>query len=43
VNEVLPDADRWNESGDEVVVATVVDVPRSAPRVDGAKDPSGAA
>jgi xanthine dehydrogenase accessory factor len=37
VKDVLPEIDRWRERGDRVVVATVVDVRRSAPRAPGAK------
>jgi xanthine dehydrogenase accessory factor len=37
VKEVLPDINKWSESGERVAVATVVDVQRSAPRAPGAK------
>jgi xanthine dehydrogenase accessory factor len=37
MNDVLEDLDAWVERGDTVVLATVIDVKRSAPRPPGAK------
>jgi xanthine dehydrogenase accessory factor len=37
VKEVLPDINKWSESGERIAVATVVGVQRSAPRAPGAK------
>jgi xanthine dehydrogenase accessory factor len=34
---VIADVDAWVERGDEVAIATVIDVKRSAPRPPGAK------
>jgi xanthine dehydrogenase accessory factor len=37
VKDVIADVDKWVERGDEVALATVIDVKRSAPRPPGAK------
>jgi xanthine dehydrogenase accessory factor len=37
MKDVLEDLDAWVERGDDVVLATVIDVKRSAPRPPGAK------
>lgn len=37
LRDVLPDIERWRESGDRIALATVVGVQRSAPRAPGAK------
>jgi xanthine dehydrogenase accessory factor len=37
VKDVLDEITQWNERGDRIAVATVVDVQRSAPRAPGAK------
>ena len=37
MKDVIADVDRWVERGDEVALATVIDVKRSAPRPPGAK------
>jgi xanthine dehydrogenase accessory factor len=37
MKDVLEDLDAWTARGDRVVIATVVDVQRSAPRPPGAK------
>jgi xanthine dehydrogenase accessory factor len=37
VKDVIADVDKWVERGDDVVLATVIDVKRSAPRPPGAK------
>ena len=37
MKDVIADVDRWVERGDDVVLATVIDVKRSAPRPPGAK------
>jgi xanthine dehydrogenase accessory factor len=37
VKDVLPEITRWNERGDRIALAMVVDVQRSAPRAPGAK------
>jgi xanthine dehydrogenase accessory factor len=37
VKDVLPEVAQWHERGDRIVLATVIDVQRSAPRPPGAK------
>jgi xanthine dehydrogenase accessory factor len=37
MRDVIADVDSWVERGDEVAIATVIDVKRSAPRPPGAK------
>ena len=37
MRDVIEDVDAWIERGDDVAVATVIDVKRSAPRPPGAK------
>ena len=37
MKDVIADVDRWVERGDDVALATVIDVKRSAPRPPGAK------
>jgi xanthine dehydrogenase accessory factor len=37
VKDVIADVGKWVERGDDVVLATVIDVKRSAPRPPGAK------
>ena len=37
MKDVIADVDRWVARGDEVALATVIDVKRSAPRPPGAK------
>ena len=37
MNDVLPQLDTWTERGDNIVLATVVDFVRSAPRPPGSK------
>jgi xanthine dehydrogenase accessory factor len=37
MKDVIEDVDAWVERGDEVALATVIDVKRSAPRPPGAK------
>jgi len=37
VRDVLPEISRWKERGDQIALATVVEVKRSAPRAPGAK------
>ena len=37
MRDVIEDVDAWVERGDEVALATVIDVKRSAPRPPGAK------
>ena len=37
MKDVIADVDKWVERGDDVVLATVIDVKRSAPRPPGAK------
>jgi xanthine/CO dehydrogenase XdhC/CoxF family maturation factor len=37
MRDVIADVDAWVERGDEVAIATVIDVKRSAPRPPGAK------
>jgi len=37
MKDVIGDVDKWVERGDDVALATVIDVKRSAPRPPGAK------
>jgi len=37
VRDILPDLDRWQTQGEEVALATVIQVHRSAPRLPGAR------
>jgi xanthine dehydrogenase accessory factor len=37
MRDVIADVDAWIDRGDEVAIATVIDVKRSAPRPPGAK------
>lgn len=37
MNDVLPQLDKWTQRGDKIVLATVVDFTRSAPRPPGSK------
>ena len=37
MRDVLDEVTTWNERGDRIALATVVDVQRSAPRAPGAK------
>jgi xanthine dehydrogenase accessory factor len=37
MKDVIADVDKWVERGDDVALATVIDVKRSAPRPPGAK------